>query len=184
MLRCKRQPHSRLQRRATAHAALASGAPLPACSCSPTPAIPLLRGPSWTNWTGVLMVGCALDAALDACSASLAQCGLLCVVWCLCCRSWYLTRLDLGRHAGYSCGFALEQLTRLRNLMLYEDSADVLLGSVGTLTSLTRLGLVDVSAGSIPKLKSLPRQLLELQLSLARLKRTEALPPGACKPRT
>jgi hypothetical protein len=110
---------------------------------------------------------------------------LLSLVCCVCgsacgCRSWYLTRLDLGRHAGYSCGFALEQLTRLRNLTLCEDSADVLLGSVGALTALTRLGLVDVSASSIPKLRVLPGQLLELQLSLARLKRTEGLPPGAC----
>lgn len=92
--------------------------------------------------------------------------------------SWYLTRLELGRHAAYSCSFALEQLTRLCRLTLYEDSADVLLPSVGCLSGLTRLALVDMSAGGISKLKALPPQLLELQLSLARLKKSEELPPG------
>lgn len=92
--------------------------------------------------------------------------------------SWYLTRLELGRHAAYSCSFALEQLTRLCRLTLYEDSADVLVPSVGCLSGLTRLALVDMSAGSISKLKALPPQLLELQLSLARLKKSEELPPG------
>jgi hypothetical protein len=95
-----------------------------------------------------------------------------------CVISWYLTRLDLGRHAGYSCGFVLEQLTNLSRLSLHEDTADVLLPSVSPLSRLTRLALVDVAASSMAKLKWLPAQLLELQLSLARLRRTEQLPPG------
>jgi hypothetical protein len=96
----------------------------------------------------------------------------------LCVISWYLTRLDLGRHAGYSCGFVLEQLTNLSRLSLYEDTADVLLPSVSPLSRLTRLALIDVAASSMAKLKWLPAQLLELQLSLARLRKTEQLPPG------
>lgn len=94
--------------------------------------------------------------------------------------SWYLTRLELGRHAGFSSSFAIEQLTRLRHLTLFEDSADVLLPCVASLPSLTRLALVDVAAASLPKLSHLPTQLLELQLSLARLRRSEQLPPSKC----
>jgi hypothetical protein len=56
-------------------------------------------------------------------------------------RSYYLTQLELGRHAAYSCCFALEGLTRLARLTLYEDSADVLLPSLSALTQLTHLVL-------------------------------------------
>lgn len=99
---------------------------------------------------------------------------LRCILAC----SWYLTRLELGRHAGYSSSFAIEQMTRLCQLTLVEDSADVLLPCVSALPQLTRLALVDVAASSLAKLSCLPTQLRELQLSLARLRRNEHPPPG------
>jgi hypothetical protein len=54
----------------------------------------------------------------------------------------------------------------------------MLLPCVSSLPQLTRLALVDVAAGSLAKLRFLPTQLRELQLSLARLKRNENPPPG------
>jgi hypothetical protein len=54
----------------------------------------------------------------------------------------------------------------------------MLLPCVLSLPQLTRLALVDVAAGSLAKLRFLPTQLRELQLSLARLKRNERPPPG------
>lgn len=66
----------------------------------------------------------------------------------------------MGRHAPYSCSFALTTFTRLCRLTLFEDSADVLLPSLAGLTALTRLSLVDVAdAASISKLKWVPPQV-------------------------
>ncbi|KAF8065817.1 CSP41B [Scenedesmus sp. PABB004] len=90
--------------------------------------------------------------------------------------AWWLRVLELGPRADYSDGFALEGLTRLASLSLHGDTADVLLPSVAALSKLTHLTLADVAATSLAKLKWVPPQLVALHLSLAHIRRGEALP--------
>lgn len=65
----------------------------------------------------------------------------------------------------------------MHSLALHGDSADVLLPAAAALSQLTQLIIHDIAASTAAsKLKWIPKQLQQLHLSLARIRKSEALP--------